>query len=509
MSIKLFEDNHLTPAEGEVAVKTYHCTALDPIFTWFGVKIDGYVTVTNKRLVYFASGSSGYGATGNSRSCVEVWLPDACNITQAIGTRFSILRLVLAGVISFALGALTNLGLFAIWTAMFTSGAASLANVRLMLFLQVALATFCTVRALFTPHDRIARLAFSAVSLGALFNLKAVLLFSAVVDLPPVYSWSTWIIGAALAAQFLWSLYWFVRRRYFHIKVVGKNANMVNPPINISADSFWSRINVSSSLARHMAPAVNAGIMFKELGAIIADIQTLGDHGIKKWADTTAKAPSEEAVKAPALLPKKSVLRYASAFIAVTAVFITAEGGLTAYQRAVAEARAEASGLELQVRAIKPRDGAQWAPNLITKAEQQETAGHNAFNREKYKDASVFWNQALADYKVAGEAVQTLQAAHRDEMIYKESLRAVIKSALGKYVAASSIDPVTLAELSSFMERNAANEWAQLKDLAGKAESLKQAEKGTESQTQWQAARKLLEAVRGKIEADKNSPTKR
>ena len=503
------EDNHVTPAEGEVTVKSYHCTALDPIFAWFGVRINGYLTVTNKRLLYYACGVTGYGATGNSRSCVEVWLPDACNITQDIGTRFSILRLFLASVISFVVAKVTQLGLFYIWVRFIASGAADLTTVRLAIFLEVVLAIFCTVSALLTAYDKIARLVFSSVALCVLYNLNAVLLFSTAADLSPAYYWGSWAIGALLAAQFLLSLYWFVRRRYYHIKVVGKNANMINPPINISADSFWSRINVSSSYARNMAPAVDAGIMFKELGAIIADIQTFGDHGIKKWTESATKAQPEAAVESPALPSQKNVLRYASAFVSVAAVFIAAEGGITAHRLAVAEAKAKASAAEFQVRAIKPRDGAEWAPNLMAKAEQQGAAAKSAFDHEEYKEASVFWSQALTDYKVAVEAVRSLQAAYQDEMIYRHSLQALIKIALGKEVAANRIEPAVLAELSSFMERNVGDEWTQLKELASKAESLKKAEKGAECQAQWQAANNLFKDVKEKAEAGKLQSTRR
>jgi len=66
MSFKLI-DNHLAPAEGEIVVRTYHCTNLSPVFALMGLKTDGYLTVTNQRVVYFAEGSSVYGAAGNSK----------------------------------------------------------------------------------------------------------------------------------------------------------------------------------------------------------------------------------------------------------------------------------------------------------------------------------------------------------------------------------------------------------------------------------------------------------
>src|ERR1035437_200269 len=93
MSFKLI-DNHLSPAEGEVVVRTYHCTNLSPIFTLIGLKTDGYLTVTNRRVVYFAEGSSGYGAAGQSKCYSEVPLADVANLSFSNGTRFSFLRLL-------------------------------------------------------------------------------------------------------------------------------------------------------------------------------------------------------------------------------------------------------------------------------------------------------------------------------------------------------------------------------------------------------------------------------
>src|SRR4051812_18728122 len=93
MSFKLI-DNHLTPAEREVTVRTYHCTTLSPAFSLVGLKTNGYLTVTNKRIVYFAEGSSLFGAAGNSKLSKEVPMADVANLSFGKGTRFSFLRLL-------------------------------------------------------------------------------------------------------------------------------------------------------------------------------------------------------------------------------------------------------------------------------------------------------------------------------------------------------------------------------------------------------------------------------
>ena len=84
-------DSYLAPAEGEVVVRNYHCTSLSPVFRLIGTKIDGFLTVTNKRIVYFATGSSLFGIRGHSRQCSDVPIADVANIMLGNGTRFSLL----------------------------------------------------------------------------------------------------------------------------------------------------------------------------------------------------------------------------------------------------------------------------------------------------------------------------------------------------------------------------------------------------------------------------------
>ena len=504
--MNIFEDNRLTPAEGEVAVKTYHCTTLDPIFAWFGRKINGYITVTNKRVLYYACGSSGYGATGNSQSCVEVWLPDACNITQDVGTRFSLVRLFLASIIVFLVGSATNLGLAAFLNQAFSQMDVEPTTVRLLALLKISVAALVASKTFSIPYEKISRLALAAVVAGLIANLHLALAWGVFAGMiPATYLWFGFFLDAVAGFYVLWCLYWFIRREYIHIRLAGKNSSMKDPPIHIFAASFWSIINVASSLAANMAPAPGATAMFKELGAIIADIQTLGDHGIKKWIESSAKQMPQEAIKMESLPSQKAVLKYAISFIAVIGVIIFVEGGIDSHQRAVAKARNEAQNIEMQVQSAKPAEGSQWAPNLMSKADQEAAAGKTAFDGTQYKEAAMFWNQALSDYNIAGAAVIALRDAHQDELRYKSYMRQVISSALGKSVDADNINSAVLAELSSYLERHTPDEWAQIKDLANKAESLKKAEQGAECQKQWQAANKLLEVVAKKIETEKAS----
>jgi len=140
MSFKLI-DNHLTPAEGEIVVRSYHCTTLSPVFAFIGLKTNGYLTVTNKRVVYFAEGSSLFGATGNSKYYDEVPLADIANLSLRKGTRFSFLRL-LAGLLFGQIPAAIVMVLLS-WLMLMLEGAAGGSNpylLRFGVFLQLAAA---------------------------------------------------------------------------------------------------------------------------------------------------------------------------------------------------------------------------------------------------------------------------------------------------------------------------------------------------------------------------------
>ena len=141
----------------------------------------------------------------------------------------------------------------------------------------------------------------------------------------------------------------------------------------------------------------------------------------------------------------------------------------------------------------------------MSKADQEDASGKTAFAGKQYKEATTFWNQALSDYNIASDAGRAMRNSYQDESQYKSYLRQLINMALGKTIADNSenIDPAVLAELSSYLERHVSVEWAQIKDLANKAESFKKSELGLECQKQWQAANKLLEVVARKIETEK------
>jgi hypothetical protein len=73
--------------------------------------------------------------------------------------------------------------------------------------------------------------------------------------------------------------FWYARRPTFSLEINSKGGG--NTPISIS--SISGLLNISASKSLNAEPAQDADRMLKELGALILDIQMLGDYGIDKW----------------------------------------------------------------------------------------------------------------------------------------------------------------------------------------------------------------------------------
>jgi hypothetical protein len=502
MDLKLLEE-HLTPAEGEQVVKTYHCTTLDPMLLQIGSRINGHITVTNKRLVYFAQGYSGFGARGSSRESIELPIADVCNIAQTTGTRFDIIRLIYGIITGFLVGALAAGVMGFMNLKLMASFGADSAAPRLLILLDVTLATFLMGRSLLLPCIRLTRIIFAAAGASILYSL---LLIIFLLGVPVGYFLAGRALGLVVAIYLLWCLYWFVRMNYITIAISSKGGMVY--PIRITGFSLWSRINVAAWDAANMAPAVDADRMFRELGALVTDIQTLGDHGIKKWSGRTAEVVSEAAAAAKDFVERKPLVqRCAFGFIVLCAITIATEGGVDAHRR---------HQMELRVAAIKSRQEVDQArnnanldqfarnaaPQLITKAEQEQSAGDTAFDQKDYTQASDHWAGAANEFSKISEAVKPFRDAEVLRRGYASQLQELISIAFNQSAKSGEPSSDDMARLGSYLENHAPEEWILVKDAVRKAEALKAAGLGSDYLNQWtQISRVLAPAVTKKVRA--------
>ena len=412
--------NHLSPAEGEIVVRTYHCTTISPVFALIGLKIDGYLTVTNKRLVYFSEGSSLFGVAGSSKHYDEVPLADVANISLSRGTRFSFLRL-LGGLLFGQIPAVIVTSLLLL--ALSASGGGNPYMIRLCVFLQLFAAGLLVLSSLSISRESVVRFMLAASGLLLVASLPALALASGrgLPPLSPIYKQAMLILSVPLLGYWLWCLYWFIRREYLIMAI--KSKTNWPPSIRIEGVSWWGRINVAADVAKGMAPAVDAESMFKELGAMLTDIQTLGDHGIKKWEQPETDPAARLPMQNPKLFEyRKESLRYALVGMAVIALFVGVES--------IWYARGEKRMLATQMRSelARMRNAVQtdpsiqtWTPKLLASAEQEATAGETAFGANKFTDAMAHWKIAINTYTAIPSDAAALQKASALQSQYKKT----------------------------------------------------------------------------------------
>lgn len=259
----------ITPAEDEHSVRTYFCTYYK---SWLlGLEARGYLGITNKRVIFHATGSSN---VGKSVIQSEVPIADISGISSFKGFYFSIGHLFAALFASAAVGGivgglLTLLGLVADTDTFNVIGWIFALVSLLASFLISKNSIFRTILA------GAATVIFSLLGSGSLINSFDI--FNG-----PSYS-GTWIFALAVAAGIIMLVFlvMYAKRPTFSLAICSKGGS--STPISISGASGIGIFNASAGKALNAEPADEAEPMLKELGAIIMDIQTLGDIGIAKW----------------------------------------------------------------------------------------------------------------------------------------------------------------------------------------------------------------------------------
>lgn len=192
-------------SEGEVKVKIYHCTTLKR------PQGEGYVTITNKRVIFHAFGKSG---GGSSKLVSEVPIETISGVRTYFGTGINIMELVL-GILS------------------------------------------------------------SLLSLFFMFNKNWGVFseFGSKISIIPLAVFLT------LAIVFLLRF----RKVSYELSVYSTGAN--GSPINFGDGTFGNKLTGQGAAASISAlPSEDTIKLMKEIGAIILDFKTMGDHAIEKWA---------------------------------------------------------------------------------------------------------------------------------------------------------------------------------------------------------------------------------
>jgi len=291
---KLLEEN-LSPAEGESEVKSYHCTSFKSAL--LNLKAEGHLVVTNKRVVFHASGIS---FAGKSILQSEVPIEDVSGISIYKGSYLSFMHMLGAFFLSVAIGGIANGILLEILKSIIssimnnpqsiTSDTLNSAQTSIQVVLWI-LAIGCLVVSFFLSRKNIFRSAFATTSfllfveLGGLTSITS--LFQSYILTTQSGGDNSWILilGVLVGLYALVCVFWYARRPTMSLTVGSKGGS--STPIAISGISSFGLYNTSASKALSAEPAEDAEALLKELGAMVMDIQILGDLGIKHWRSGT------------------------------------------------------------------------------------------------------------------------------------------------------------------------------------------------------------------------------
>ncbi len=272
---------NITPAEGETGVRSYHCTYYNSRL--LGMKAHGYLEVTNKRVVFQALG---FSPAGPSIIQSEVPMADISGINSYKGTFFSILHILGAFIVAFVIFSLVPVIMTLIQYAAEVPN-----NTWIGIIWALTILTF--IPSFLLAYSSIWRIVLASASAAFLSTIAALSFLSNLAGsfLGGRSQGSTgWqvIVLVALLIYILICAINYARRPTFTLGIGSKGGS--STPINISGASGLGIFDVAAGKALTAEPAEQAEDMLKELGAIITDIQSMGDFGINKWKKIKGEA---------------------------------------------------------------------------------------------------------------------------------------------------------------------------------------------------------------------------
>lgn len=281
--------NNLTPAEGEQTVRSYFCTYYRSRF--IGLKSDGYLAITNKRVIFQALGTS---KAGDSTLQSEVPIADVSGISSYTGASFSFgaflgnlfLSALFGGIVFGILAGISAIGFANQMNQYFQNHDSSTSKFIFDIILGWIIAGGALI-AMFAVNRRNKwRLVLASCSSAAFGYLGTRSMINSAMDYFSNSSSSSasWLF---LVPAIILGIFVFIRailngwKPTFSLAIGSKGGGYT--PISIAGAGGF--LNISAAKALSARPAEDADAMLKEIGAVIMDIQTLGDLGIAKWKE--------------------------------------------------------------------------------------------------------------------------------------------------------------------------------------------------------------------------------
>ena len=270
------------------------------------------------------------------------------------------------------------------------------------------------------------------------------------------------------------------------------------PSIQIAGVSWWGRINVAADLAYGMAPAIDADAMFKELGAMVTDIQTLGDHGIQKWLQIERNSIAKAANTSQAVTPNRIIsMRYAMAAIVLIGLFVSSESiwyANGAKKMLAVQMRQELANARNSVE--KDTSVKVWVPKLLVSAEQEAVAGETAFQGTRFTDAIAHWKVAINAFANIPNVALAMKNASQLQSQYKTNMNTVyLQEAVSERLNPASMMSAFTTLIGQHPTPN--QPWQAVKQSATEARGLDVLEAWTQVENAWgNAASGLPQAYR-------------
>jgi hypothetical protein len=280
-------------SDNEFVVRDYACTMLTKFLSPPTI---GYLTVTNKRIVYHCQGHS---LSGTSKILSEMPLDDVAGISSMVGASINWLFLIVMLFVlhfgsTFLLGffppALTGWVITILLLLPYSVGwlfEKNILNKEIQDQMRQNLAG-STAGGILLKRDR----TFYMGIFEVLFAVGTVLAANNLIDLLELGSTPLLAYLLLFGSYFYVYMIFFGRKRIFSLMISSKTGKAGGIYIPGNAFSLiWGRNNTAlQSLSA--GPAGEAENIVRELGALLTDIRLMGDLGIQKWTRSRSTQPS-------------------------------------------------------------------------------------------------------------------------------------------------------------------------------------------------------------------------
>jgi len=278
--------SEFTLSNGEQVIRTYECTMLRKLFS---PPTLGHLTVTNKRVVYHSYGKS---ATGSSVLLSEMPVEDVAGISSLVGASINWFLFLVFAAIAFFTSRFLVEALPRFLTGWFMNIILMTPFAIFWLIEKRVISQEIRDKVLSGLKESPAGDILSKKDAAFYRGIFQVLFFIGIA----LFTWNigfTLEIGwrlpplayALLLAVYFWIFkVYFGRNRTFSLMIASKTSK--GSGIFIPGDAFsliWGRDNTALQ-SLNAGPAKDAEVIVKELGAMLTDIQQLGDLGIQKWS---------------------------------------------------------------------------------------------------------------------------------------------------------------------------------------------------------------------------------